>query len=504
LELDYIQGWVDDDGMSRMTASEEIFFLDRSQDQGLQAQLRASLVSAILARRLLPGTRLPSTRRLAKHLNVSRITVTLAYQELVSQGYLATAKRSGFFVSESAPVAGLDSKTGARPKAGIDWTRKLPRSLSDRRRIEKPYDWRTFPYPFIYGQMDMSLFNHNAWRDCARRALGRRDFEDMASDFAAADDPMLVNYICARTLPRRGIAARPEEVLVTVGAQNALWLVIQLLMRDGLHAVCENPGYPDLVSALRWSGARVSPIDVDDQGLPTDRLPPEVDVVFVTPSHHAPTAVTLPLERRTKLLEAADAQDFIVVEDDYEFEMSFLAPPSPALMSLDRSGRVLYLGSFSKALFPGLRLGYLVGPEAFIREARQLRSLMLRHPPGHQQRTVAYFLALGHYDSLIRDLRAAFAERREITTRALERAGLEISGAASFGGTNLWVKGPEGLDSLRFAEALRQDGVLIESGAPFFDNCETPIPFFRMAYSSIPTKRIEEGVARIARRLAAG
>ena len=117
-------------------------------------------------------------------------------------------------------------------------------------------------------------------------------------------------------------------------------------------------------------------------------------------------------------------RNFVIVEDDYEFEMSFLKPPSPSLKSLDRDDRVIYVGSFSKALFPGLRLGYLVGPEAFIREARNLRSLMLRHPPGHQQRTVAYFLALGHYDSLIRDLRMAFAERRKIMTSALEGEGL--------------------------------------------------------------------------------
>ena len=487
--------------MDPSTVAEELFFLDRSQNRTLQAQIREAVVSAIVEGRILPGARLPSTRKLASHLNVSRLTVTLSYQELVSQGYLTTAPRSGYVVSDAAPRPQIGRGRHPQATAGIDWDARLSGKVMDRRRIEKPYDWRTFPYPFIYGQMDMSLFHHNAWRDCARQALGRRDFEDMARDAAAADDPMLVNYISSRTLPRRGITASPSEILVTVGAQNALWLTIQLLAQSSLHAVCENPGYPDIATALRWNGARVTAIDVDQDGLPADRLPPELDAVFVTPSHHAPTAVTMSQGRRSRLLRAADERDFVIVEDDYEFEMSFLTPPSPSLKSLDRAGRVIYVGSFSKALFPGLRLGYLVGPEAFIREARQLRSLMLRHPPGHQQRTVAYFLALGHYDSLIRDMRKAFAARRDIMTRALEREGLEIAGAASFGGTNLWIKGPDGLDSLRFAQELRQDGVLIEPGAPFFDNCREPIQFFRMAYSSIPADRIEEGVRRIARKL---
>ena len=488
--------------MSAPKVPEELFFLDRSQDRSLQAQIRESIVSAILDGRMLPGTRMPSTRKLATYLEVSRLTVTLAYQELVGQGYLAAAPRSGYRVSEAAPNPQLSVSRETRDSATIDWDKKLAGNLMQRRRIEKPTDWRTFPYPFIYGQMDMGLFHLGAWRDCARRALGRRDFEDMARDAAAADDPILVNYIASRTLPRRGITAEPNEILVTVGAQNALWLTIQLLAKKRLHAVCENPGYPDITTALRWYGARVTPLDVDQGGLPVEMLPRDADVAFVTPSHHAPTAVTMPENRRRRLLRAADDQDLVIVEDDYEFEMSFLKPPSPALKSLDRSGRVIYIGSFSKALFPGLRLGYIVAPEPFIRQARQLRALMLRHPPGHLQRTVAYFLALGHYDSLIRDLRRTFATRRAVLSDALEKEGLEIAGASAFGGTNFWIKGPDTLNSNHFADALRDDGVLIEPGAPFFDGAEDPIPYFRMAYSSIAADKIEEGVRRIARRLA--
>src|SRR5690606_7945193 len=147
---------------------------------------------------------------------------------------------------------------------------------------------------------------------------------------------------------RRGIRAQPEEILVTVGAQNALWIAIQLLLRQGSFAVCENPGHPDIHASVLLSQAEVTTIDVDDGGLPPELLPERVDAVFVTPSPQAPTAARMPMERRMQLLEAAEEKDFVIVEDDYEFEMSFLAPPSPALKSLDRNGRVFYVGSFSE------------------------------------------------------------------------------------------------------------------------------------------------------------
>jgi GntR family transcriptional regulator/MocR family aminotransferase len=478
--------------------SEAIFFLDRTSRGRLQAQIRETLVSGILSGRVLPGARLPSTRKLADYLKVSRITVTLAYQELAAQGYIEVTARSVYCVSNSAPIARLHAAENAPATDGIDWQARLKSRFSIAKQIRKPLDWRRYPYPFLYGQMDTSLFDLAAWRDCARRALGVSDFEMMAGDFAAADDMQLVSYICSRTLPRRGIKAQPEEILVTVGAQNALWIATQLLLGRGSCAVCENPGHPDIYASLRLSQAKVTAIDVDEAGLPPELLPARVDAVFVTPSHQAPTAARMPMERRMQLLEAAEQKDFIIVEDDYEFEMSFLAPPAPALKSLDRRGRVFYVGSFSKSLFPGLRLGYLVAPAPVIREARALRALMLRHPPGHLQRTAAYFLALGHYDAVIRRMRNEYAERHEIMQAALQREGMTIAGASAFGGSSFWIEGTQGMDSDRLAAELREDGVLIESGSPFFAETDQPCRFFRIAYSSIPADRIAEGVARTA------
>lgn len=314
--------------MAGSTVSETIFFLDRASQTGLQAQIRETIVSAVLSGRLAPGAQLPSSRKLAAYLNISRITVTLAYQELASQGYVEAANRSGYRVAGKPPTTAIAMQAAHAAADAIDWSAKLRSTFIVAKQMRKPLDWRTYPYPFLYGQMDPSLFDLTAWRDCARRALAREDFELMAGDFAAADDIQLVNYICSRTLPGRGIRANPDEILVTVGAQNALWIVIQLLLRQGAHAVCENPCHPDMSASLRLSGAGITFVDVDKDGLPPAALPEEVDAVFVTPSHHSPTGATMPIERRAALLEAAASKDFIIVEDDYEFEMSFLAPPS--------------------------------------------------------------------------------------------------------------------------------------------------------------------------------
>ena len=230
-------------------------------------------------------------------------------------------------------------------------------------------------------------------------------------------------------------------------------------------------------------------------------LPKDVGVVFATPSHHSPTNVTMPLARRMALLDAASKRDFVIVEDDYEFEMSFLKSVSPSLKSLDREGRVIYAGSFSKSIFPGLRLGYLVGPEAFIREARALRVTVLRHPPGHVQRTTAYFLSLGHYDTLINRMRQTYRRRRTVMEEAISDTGLLMATQAGFGGSSIWMRAPDGVDTAVLAVRLKDDGVLIEPGRVFFDPADGPSNYYRLAYSSIASGRIPDGIGLIARAI---
>jgi GntR family transcriptional regulator / MocR family aminotransferase len=484
-----------------MHIAEETFFLDPSFEGTLQQQIQRMVTQGILTGRFRAGQKLPSSRKLARRLGISRITVTLAYTELLAGDYLTARGRSGYFVSATAPRPPELALPQAREHETVDWSRAIGQRFSGARTIIRPPDWRSYPYPFIYGQADASLFDHQNWRQCALQALGQRDFDALTSDYYERDDPKLIEFIARHILPRRGINARPQEIMLTLGAQNALWLSAQVLLTQRRTAAIENPCYQGLREILIQTRCKLISADVDENGLPPDRLPAGVDVVFTTPSHHCPTNATMPLERRNALLALAAKNDFILVEDDYEFEMAFLTPPSPALKSLDKDGRVVYIGSFSKSLFPGLRLGYLVGSEPFINEVRALRATVLRHPPGHIQRTAAYFLSLGHYDALITRMGQAYKRRRAIMDSAIREHGLTIAGGDVNGGSSFWMKTPEHVDTSQLAQNLKSKGVLIEPGRVFFDQSNGPNNYYRLAYSSIPSRKIPAGIALIAQAL---
>ena len=480
----------------------ETFFLASDSEGTLQAQIQQMIAQSILSGRFTKGEKLPSSRRLATHLGVSRITVTLAYTELQANDYLSARDRSGFYISDNAPEP--PKFAPKHPKQdNIDWSRALGRRFTGGATPEKPQDWSRYPYPFIYGQTDPRLFDHANWRHCALRALGQKDFQALTADYYDQDDPKLVELILRHTLPRRGILADPDEILVTMGAQNALWLTAQVLLTQRRTAVIEDPCFHALRDILMQSRCHLTAVRVDADGLPPDALPEQADVIFTTPSHQCPTNATMPLDRRKALLRKARDMEALIVEDDYEFEMSFLGAPSPSLKSLDTDGRVIYVGSFSKSIFPGLRLGYLVGPKPFIREARALRASVLRHPPGHVQRTAAYFLSLGHYDSLIRRMGQVFARRRTAMEQALAHHGLQVAGRGRFGGSSIWMQGPDHLNTDDLDARLRERGVLIEPGRPFFHRDDPPTNFYRLAYSSIRAENIAAGIAILAEELAA-
>lgn len=485
-----------------MSIPVEAFFIDRTGDQTLKSQLQQFIAEAVLSGRFRRGEKMPSSRKLAAHLGVARITATIAYTELVANDYLIARGRSGYYVSESAPRRPDFAPQQTTRASRFDWSRGIGRRFSGYRQLTRPPSWPTYRYPFIYGQCDARLFDHHNWRLCALQALGQKDFSALTSDYYERDDPMLIEYILRQILPRRGILARPEEVLLTMGAQNALWMTAEILLTEDKTAVLEDPCYPGLREILEQACCAKTPIKVDSAGLPPDLIPNDVDVVFTTASHHCPTNVTMPLERRKALLERSEREGFLIVEDDYEFEMSFLKSPSPALKSLDQAGSVIYVGSFSKSLFPGLRLGYLVAPEPFIEEARALRSLVVRHVPGHIQRTAAYFLSLGLYDAQLGRMRRAYGRRRAMMERCLREHGLQAASRETFGGSSYWMRAPDGVNTTELSHKLREHSVLIEPGRVFFNSNQENDDYYRLAYSSIATASIPAGIALLAEAVA--
>ncbi|MFT8243576.1 PLP-dependent aminotransferase family protein [Roseomonas sp. BN140053] len=459
-------------------------------EEPLQAQLRQRIVAAIGEGRLARGHPLPPSRRLAKQLGVARNTVAAVYDELRERGLLASAPRQGIFVAADAP-----SLPPLRaPAAAVLRLRLRP---SEQRNIAKPADWQSFPFPFVYGQVDPELFPLADWRACSREALGRSAVNWWAADHATADDPLLIEQIRRHILPARGLHARPEEVLVTLGSQHGLFLLLQLLGGPGVTVGLEDPGYPDARNMAALGGSATRLLPVDGEGLMVGPALEGVGLAVVTPGHHCPSMVTLPPARRAALLRWARDSGAVLIEDDYESETAQPGAP-PCLAADDTEGRVLHLGTFSKVLAPGMRLGFLVGPAAVIAEARALRRLMHRSVPLNNQRTAALFIAEGHYGRLRRSLAATAEKRRIAVLAALRRELPHFTPSPAAAGSSLWLRGPAGLDGVVLAEAARARGVIIEPGEPFFADPAAGRNFLRLGLSSIPTERIAPGIAALA------
>lgn len=479
---------------------ESLFHLKRKPGVSIQASIREMLVSAILNEQMVPDRPLPSCRELARKLGVSRNTVVHAYQGLVDDGFIVSRLRSGYYVNpeilENPPPKKPETDT---PIVGApDWDSLFRVRPGAQPNIEKPANWQSYPYPFVYGQIDPGLFPIAAWRDCTRQALGLKNIAQWTADSLQMDDPDLVEQIRTRVLPRRGIWVSSDEILITLGAQNALYLLASLFVTPETTVAMEEPGYPDVRNIFALKTERIRPIPVDDAGLPVDARLARCNMVFVTPSHQFPTTVTMPAERREDLLRRAVTENFLVVEDDYESETNYLGRPTPALKSMDETGRVIYVGSLSKTLFPGLRLGYLVGSKKMIAEARALRRLMMRHAPNNNQRTTALFLSLGHHDALVRRLHRVYRARWQAMDKALTRHLPESARAPSFGGTSVWVRGPKGMDAEALSRRALAEGIVIEPGHVNFAAKRCPKNYFRLGFSAIPEERIEPGVRLLA------
>jgi GntR family transcriptional regulator/MocR family aminotransferase len=467
----------------------------------LQLQIRQLIYAAIEAGRLPLGVRMPSGRELATLLGVSRNTVVIAYEQLVDQNFLVSRERSGYFVAGVPKRPATDAAVRPATDAAdeIRWTDRYAVRPSSYRNIVKPLNWQDYPYPFIFGQFDPSLFPTNDWRESARAALSVPEINNWARDTIDEDDPALIEQLRLQVLPRRGVRARPDEIMMTIGAQHALYLIARLFTKPHTRIGMEDPGYPDARNIFRMMTGNIVPLRLDDDGLVPGADFEGCDLAYVTAGHQCPTTVAMSRARRLELLRQAQLHDVLLIEDDYESELIAEGAELPPLMSLDRNDRVLYVGSLSKVLAPGLRLGYVVAPAPVIRELRALRRLMLRHPPLNNQRVAALFIGLGHYRSHLALVSRVLLERARMLDRLLPQHLPDCHFVRGAGSTSYWVTCPAGSDAAEIAAAARGEGVMIEPGDVFSMREGSHRRCFRLGFSSIRTDRIEPGIERLGR-----
>ena len=467
--------------------------VDRTQDVPLYRQVRLAIEHGIATGTFDVLHRLPSSRELALSLAVSRNTINLAYQELVAEGLVLSHERRGLFVNPDMRDACAAQLKTTVPC--IDWAARV-RQYPDAGlpHVEKQADWHRFPYPFAAGQVDVNAFPARAWVRCLRDALYHPHVYASLQDSVASDDPMLVDMIRHQLLPARGIEAAADQILVTVGSQQGLDLLSRTLLGPGQSVGVEDPGYLDARHIFLRTGASVHPIAVDENGVRPPTTLSGTDLMYLTPSHHHPTNVTLSMDRRLTLLQRAAEAGTVIVEDDYDSEFRYQGSPSPALKALDSTGDAVYLGTFSKFLSPGLRLGYLVGPADLVRELREVRRYVLRHPPGHLQRALALLIDSGEYHRSLRRHRTKLKNKWEMLCEATDRELPWQEPDHPPGGVSLWMTGPPELDSLELIRRAKRRGVLIERGDIFFHGDDPPLNRFRIGFTAIPPRAIAEGI----------
>jgi GntR family transcriptional regulator/MocR family aminotransferase len=310
--------------------------------------------------------------------------------------------------------------------------------------------------------------------------------------------------IRTKVLPRRGIHTRPDELLLTSGAQQALYLTAELLVEPGTVVAVEEPGNPELIALLRRRGARLVHQPVDEEGMVIDEALAGCAVAYVSPGHQRPTGATLSAARRSELMRMAAAHDFVVVEDDFECETNYLEPSLPALRASGDGDRVVYAVTLVQSLAPALRIGMLVASAPVVRAARALRRLTTRHPPLSVQRTAAHLLALGHYDTIMIRVGQEFRKRLHSVRDALNHyLPQSIAIPPVRGGTTYWVRGAAGLEVAELAAAAEARGVLIEPAARYYARSEGPHNYFRLSVTSIREESIRPGIAALAEAMRA-
>ena len=398
-----------------------------ASSQTLQDQIYVCIRRSIDAGLILADSRLPSTRALAADLGVSRTTVLLAFEQLKAEGYLVPRPGSGIYIAKELPDRRPDLRVvAAGPAVKHPLLSARGRSLARAR----PMD-RRLPLPpraFRVGTPAVDLFPVRLWSQIARQSVS--SLSPARLDYSRLAGLLRLREAIAEQMHARGTSCDPEQVIVVAGAQRGIDLVFHLLLDVGDTVWIEDPGYPGAHSALLSAGAKAVCMPVDQDGMVIDRGSPDrsaARLAYVTPSHQFPLGMPMSLERRHGLLSWASESLAWILEDDYDCIFRYDAQPLPCLHALDPDGRVIYAGTFSKTLFPALRLGFLIVPSDLVEGFVQARMASDVHPPLLEQMILSEFMTRGHYQRHVRRMQIEYAERLHALRTAIDRTGAALS-----------------------------------------------------------------------------
>jgi GntR family transcriptional regulator/MocR family aminotransferase len=476
---------------------------DPTREAPVYRQLADHLVELIDAGRLRPGERLPASRELAAALGLSRNTVSRALDTLAAAGLLDAHVGRGTFVQPRAPrLREVAQGRAAAPARSFAWPALLAARV---RALRPPPDAARGLLPdavrfdFRPGRVDAAALPTAELQGAWQRALGR--LREHANEIEPLGHPPLRAAV-ARALGARGIACSPDQVLVTDGAQQAFDLIARALVEPGDAVALEQPGWFGAALAFRAAGADLLGVAVDGEGLRVADLERLVRVrrpklVVATPAVQMPTGVALSDARREALLALADREQIPVVEDDFDGELRLAGPARPALKTLDRSDQVLYVGTFSKALFPGLRLGYLLAARSLVGRLAVLRFASSMQAPLVEQMAVAELLESGQLERHVRRVRRRLAERMRALLDALAAALPEARVREPAGGTCVWIELPPGVDSAALAAAAGARGIAFATGESCRLDGEGP-PALLLSFATLAPDAIRAGVDALA------
>lgn len=427
-------------------------------------QLYGTLRDAILEQRLRPGIKMPSTRDLCDQLSISRNTVLEAFARLRAEGYVEARVGSGTYVTQDLPDSLLSARSvsAPAPEPCIDGMISARGNLIVESEPVPTRRWNRL-LPFYPGIPSFDLLPLRVWRRLIDRHLTAAAASHLFHYGRSEGLPQLREAIAAYLVASRGVKCTPDQVIVVAGSQQAVDLTARVLLDPGDAVWMEDPGWQAARSAFLAAGATMVPVPIDDDGLDLEaaqRRHAQARLAHVTPSHQFPLGPTMGLVRRLQLLDWAASSGTWILEDDYDSEFRYAGRPLPALQGLDNAGRVIYTGTFSKVLFPALRLGYLVVPEPLVDAFRAAHALSDRHNPSIDQAVLADFLAEGHFNRHLRRIRAAYGERQQLMVEQLHMRLpdiLEVSPDPA--GMHLVTWLPPGVDDVAMAEASAAAGV---------------------------------------------